>query len=54
MYVYALLGLAFRDGASLPAMYGAWLTGLLALYFLCKRYARFKGGKPIESIWRFF
>ena len=54
LYVYALIGLAFRDGTTLPVMYGAWLFGLFILYFLCKRYAHFKGGKPIESVWRFF
>jgi len=31
-----------------------WLIGLIALYFLCKKYYAFKSQKSPESIWRMF
>ncbi len=54
LYLYALMGFAFPQGTTLPTMYLTWLAGLLILYPLCFWYGRFKQGKPIESIWRFF
>ncbi len=54
LYLYALLGLAFPDGASLPVMYLMWAVGLALLYPACLRYRRFKGAKPTDSIWRLF
>lgn len=54
LWVYALLGLLFRNGAGLAVMYAFWLIGLAILYPLCYRYNRFKQKKPAGSLWRFF
>jgi uncharacterized membrane protein len=54
LYFYAALGaLFFRQSAGLPAMVAVWLAGLVPLWFLCRRYRRFKQGRPPQSIWRF-
>lgn len=53
LWVYSLLGLFFTDGSGLVTMYGFWLVGLVILYPLCYWYNRFKGRKPLISLWRF-
>ena len=53
LWLYAFLGLAFRDGSRLVTMYLVWLLGLAVLYPLCFQYARFKNRKPVTSLWRF-
>jgi len=54
LWVYSLFGLFFRGGSGLVTMYGFWLLGLVILYPLCCRFNRFKGRKPLTSLWRFF
>jgi uncharacterized membrane protein len=54
LWVYAILGLPFRAGCGLAAMYGLWLLGLAILYPLCYGYDQFKRHKPADSVWRFF
>jgi uncharacterized membrane protein len=54
LWVFALLGLLFPTGCSLPTMYAMWLVGLAILYPLCYAYDRFKQRKPTGSAWRFF
>jgi uncharacterized membrane protein len=54
LWVYSLLGLFFRAGCNLVTMYGLWLLGLVILYPISYRYNRFKGYKPVTSLWRFF
>jgi len=53
LYIYALMGIAFPSGTSLPIMYVFWLIGLVILYPLCIRYAKFKHSRSPESLWRF-
>ncbi len=54
IYLYASIGaLLFRaGGASRPTLFLIWIAGLVPLYFLCRRYARFKQSKPESSFWR--
>jgi uncharacterized membrane protein len=54
LYVYGLIGLPFPSGLPFGGMYLFWLGGLVLLYFLCSRYARFKAHKAPDSIWRMF
>jgi uncharacterized membrane protein len=54
LWVYSLLGLFFKSGSSLLAMYGCWLLGLVILYPCCYGYNRLKGRKSLSSLWRFF
>jgi hypothetical protein len=54
LYLYALSGFAFPDGAGLGITYIAWLLGLMLLYPLCRWYGRFKAQAAPGSIWRFF
>jgi uncharacterized membrane protein len=54
LWVYSLLGLFFRAGSDLATMYGLWLLGLAILYPFSYQYNRFKGYKPVTSLWRFF
>lgn len=54
LWLYALLGLAFRGGASLAQMLAMWAVGLLMLWPLCLRWGAFKRRTPTDSIWRFF
>ncbi|TPX60122.1 hypothetical protein PhCBS80983_g01975 [Powellomyces hirtus] len=37
-----------------PAYWVSWVVGLVLLYYMCERYAKFKAGTAAESIWRFF
>ena len=52
LYVFALIGLFLRHGASLPVMYAVWAVGLIAMYPMVAAYGRFKASKPVESVWR--
>ena len=54
LYLYALIGLAFPMGTSLPLMYPFWAIGLLILYPLCRWYGEFKQRKAPGLVWRFF
>jgi uncharacterized membrane protein len=54
LYVYSLIGLAFPQGTGYGLLYLVWVIGLAALYPLCFLYRKFKGQKPLDSIWRFF
>ncbi len=54
LYLYALMGFAFRSGGGLTVLYGAWLVGLVLLYPLCLWWWRFKSARPAESMWRLF
>jgi len=54
LYIYGLTGLAFPNGIPFGWMCLLWLGGLVLLYFLCSRYARFKAQKATNSIWRMF
>ncbi len=54
LWIYGILGLFFRSGCGLVTMYLLWLLGLALLYPACSLYNRFKLGKPIASVWRFF
>ncbi len=54
LYVYALIGFAFPHGSSPTVMYLCWIAGLLVLYPACLWYGRFKNGRPVGSLWRFF
>ena len=54
LWVYAVLGLIFRNGSSLVGMYGMWLVGLVIMYPFCKWYKAFKRTTPTDSFWRFF
>ena len=53
LWVYSLLGLFFRAGSDLVTMYGLWLLGLVILYPISCWFNRFKGYKPVTSLWRF-
>ena len=52
LYVFALAGLAFRTGTTLPVMYAVWAAGLAVMYPMVAAYARFKAAKPATSVWR--
>lgn len=52
LYVFALYGLAFRAGTTLPVMYAVWASGLAVMYPMVTAYARFKAAKPATSVWR--
>lgn len=52
LYLYAIMGAAFRAGCSITTMYACWLIGLVVLYFICQRFLRFKQQKPNHSLWR--
>jgi len=52
LYVFGALSWLFRHGTSFGVMYVVWLGALVAIYPACVWYARFKSGKPIESVWR--
>lgn len=54
LWVFGLASLAFPLGASFPLMYGVWAASLVAMYPACARYARFKSGTPVDSVWRLF
>ncbi len=55
LLLYAVAGaLFFRQGIALECMYLAWLVSLVPLYWACRKYALFKTGQPIDSMWRFF
>ena len=53
LWLFALLGILFREGSSLATMCLVWLMGLAILYPLCFQYAPFKNRKPVTSLWRF-
>ena len=50
--LFALAGLAFRTGTTLPVMYAVWAAGLAVMYPMVAAYARFKAAKPATSVWR--
>lgn len=55
LFLYCGVGaLWWRKGASLPVTLLVWIAGLVPLYFLCRRYRRFKAATPQTSVWRFF
>lgn len=54
LYLYALIGLVFPEGASIAVMYAFWIASLLLLLPLCKRYGDFKRDTAPDSVWRFF
>ena len=54
LYIFALIGLAFPKGGTLGWTYFFWAGGLVILYFLCSRYARFKARNAPDSLWRMF
>jgi uncharacterized membrane protein len=55
LWLFAVIGaVAFRQGTGYAAVYLIWITGLVPLYWLSKRYRDFKMSKPAESFWRFF
>lgn len=53
LWLFALLGILFREGSSLATMCLVWLVGLVILYPPCFQYAPFKNRKPVTSLWRF-
>lgn len=54
LYLFAVIGFAFPNGAAFQLMYLVWLLGLLLLYPMCRWYEGFKRSKPVESVWRYF
>jgi uncharacterized membrane protein len=52
LYVFALIGLGFPRGTSMPVMYAIWAAGLALMYPMVVTYARFKASKPVTSVWR--
>lgn len=54
LYLYALIGLIFPNGAGVAMVYLLWIAGLLLLFPLCKGYSNFKRGTAADSLWRFF
>lgn len=55
LYLYGFIGRTFfPQGTGIPAMYPWWLVGLVILYPLCLVYKRFKEGRPLNSVARFF
>lgn len=52
LYFYALAGAFFPLGTSIGIMYIVWLIGLLALYFICNAFLKFKSKKAANSLWR--
>lgn len=55
LYLYGFIGRTFfPQGTGIPAMYPYWILGLVILYPLCLLFGRFKAGRPINSMWRFF
>jgi uncharacterized membrane protein len=55
LFLYASIGaLFFRHPSALPTMYVVWLLGLVPLFFICRRFRRFKESKDADSLWRLF
>ncbi len=54
LWLYALLGMAFRQGSSFGQMFAMWVAGLFILWPLCLRYDEFKRTTAADSFWRFF
>lgn len=54
LYLYALAGLFFPSGTDLILLYIIWAVGLIPLYYLCKKYLKFKSAQSNDSIWRLF
>ena len=54
LYLYGLLGWLVPAGVSQIGMLVFWLAGLAILFPLCRWYDGFKGGRPVESLWRLF
>jgi uncharacterized membrane protein len=52
LWVFGLVSFAFPSGTAFAVMYGVWVAALAAMYPACMWYARFKGGKPVDSFWR--
>lgn len=52
LYLYALIGAAFRAGCDIKVMYLCWAIGLVILYFISQRFLNFKKQKLNDSLWR--
>ncbi|NKB66467.1 MAG: DUF1624 domain-containing protein [Candidatus Latescibacteria bacterium] len=52
IWLFALVGLLFRQGTGYGVLYVVWDVGLVPLFYICKRYSAFKQAKPLESRWR--
>ena len=52
LYLFVLISTVFPIGCTVKMMSMVWIFGLIALYFICKRFLAFKQGKPIDSFWR--
>ncbi len=54
LFLYASIGILITPrGTSVAAMYPFWLLGLIVLYPLCYWFAKFKHGRPANSLIRF-
>jgi uncharacterized membrane protein len=54
LFLYASIGILITPrGTSIAAMYPFWLLGLIVLYPLCYWFAKFKHGRPANSLIRF-
>ena len=51
LYLYGAVGL-FIHAPNLLLMYAIWFVGLVALYFACVRFQRFRETSSEGSIWR--
>ena len=54
LYLFGVVSWLFSRGTSFGVMYAIWLAALVVMYPACRWYARFKGSKPVTSIWRLF
>lgn len=52
LYVFGAISWLFPHGTSFGVMYLVWLAALAGMYPACRWYARFKGARPITSVWR--
>ena len=54
LYLFALIGFLFPEGANLRLIYLTWILVLTILYPLCTWYGNFKKRSSPASLWRFF
>ena len=54
LWVFGLLSFVLPNGAPFAVAFGVWAAAPVAMYPACAWYARFKGGKPVDSLWRLF
>ncbi len=52
IWLFAMIGLPFRQGTGYGVLYLVWLCGMIPLFFACRRYTAFKRAKPAESFWQ--